>query len=248
LSDSKLQQLCQPVFSRVISLGISAAAQTSLKGYPNLRTEPVEANAIASRVEALFAELETEAKPEPDLSRKFARVRPVIEFWIDSTLSHSGVVPNWNHRLTTARQALSYESLFFINLKAELKRLESTPEDRDVLEIYRSCLRLGFRGSLADNPSQLKLQLDEIETALAKAGSARMLSCWPDGAEAHLPNTDDRRPPDTRHLRVLSAAFGSLTLVVFLVIITVWVAGRVRASESVHKTQPALQPAGVARP
>jgi type VI secretion system protein ImpK len=172
--------------------------------------------ALRARVGALFADIERQLRLAGIAAEDILSARFALTAHIDEAINRS----DWRHKQIWGQNPLSLEYFntnnagveFFDNLEALRQRPEARP---DLLEIYYTCLALGFEGKYAlTDPRQLQTLIESTARDLERVrGRASTLS----------PHGD---PPDeslTRAARDLSlwivAAIGAgvvfLTFLVF---------------------------------
>ena len=117
---------------------------------------------------------------------------------------------------------------FFLNL-AELGNRQDSEDLADVLEVYQTCLLLGFRGKFASNPEGLEGLLNGVAERIRRIRGAPPLV----GPDAPLPQGES--PPRLRDPWIFR--LGVTTLVVFILAVVLFALFRWSLGSAVNELE-----------
>ena len=150
----KLTDLCQPLFQYACLLNRSAR-----QGGNN------DLHQVRSDIDALFSEMATEVRSEPALRPRFARIQLVLMIFMDEFIRKSqlGFGAKWRS-LAESRKITDGDERFFDMLDVALK----DPSDGalDELQIYYTCMGLGFTGWYEGQTDHLRKRMLELSARL----------------------------------------------------------------------------------
>src|SRR5689334_596798 len=135
-----LLELCEPLFKKICllnRLGRKAGSASATIEYEKLRLE----------IKELLAELEKKSTTEPGLGAQWRKVELALVFFVDSMIAESGlsVSAMWHqNRLAYERKELAGDEKFFDLLDETLN--DPSPEATERLQIFYTCLGVGFTG------------------------------------------------------------------------------------------------------
>lgn len=167
-----LSELCEPVFTRVSLL------------YRSLRVG-VRVGSVMEERQAFKRLLETELTRRAQdhsaqLWRQYEQVRLPLTFFVDGIIAGNRSLPysdEWNrNRLAADSRELTGDEKFYDLLDETLA--DTSPEAIDRIEIFYTCLALGFVGSLAPEGEELRRY---IMTCSHRLHDARRLALSGDG-------------------------------------------------------------------
>jgi type IV/VI secretion system ImpK/VasF family protein len=158
-----LLELCEPLFKKICllnRLGRKAGSASATVEYEKLRLE----------IKELFAELEKKSTTEPGLGAQWKKVELAVVFFVDSMIAESGlsVSSTWHqNRLAYERKELAGDEKFFDLLDETLN--DPSPEATERLQIFYTCLGLGFTGWYAGQNEYLRGKMVDISHRIKAA-------------------------------------------------------------------------------
>ncbi|MBI3871712.1 MAG: DotU family type IV/VI secretion system protein [candidate division Zixibacteria bacterium] len=217
-SQHLLPQTCQPVFSFILGL---------LGG--NDLGDPA---ALRTNIGTIFAQMERQTRQAGITAEEILSARFALTAFIDEAIARS----DWSGKSGWAQNPLSLEYFNTNNAGVEFfdrfEELRLRPDAKtDILEVYYTCLALGFEGKYAlTDPRQLSALIETTARDLARVrgGSPALSPAWepPEQAFAQLKNDI---PP------VVMAAIGfGVVFIIFLIL-------RLLASSSAHQIAAGLK-------
>ena len=179
----KLSELCEPVLQYVCRLNRSARRGVDL-----------EPNAVRADIEQLFRDAEREAASDPFLSDQYSKVELALVYFVDFMIKESKLsfASDWRE-LAHERDKLAGDEEFFDLLEETLADTSEAGTER--LEVFYTCMGLGFTGFYQTQPDQLKKKMMEVAARLRRRmeteSSARIV---PEAYE-HVDTSDLIQPP-----------------------------------------------------
>ncbi|MEM7754212.1 MAG: DotU family type IV/VI secretion system protein [Planctomycetota bacterium] len=179
----KLSELCEPVLQYVCRLNRSARRGVDL-----------ESNTIRADIEQLFRDADREAASDPFLSDQWSKVELALVYFVDFMIKESKLsfASEWRE-LAHERDKLAGDEEFFDLLEESLGDTSEAGSER--LEVFYTCMGLGFTGFYATQPDQLKKKMMEVAARLRRRmeteASARIV---PEAYE-HVDTSDLIQPP-----------------------------------------------------
>jgi len=158
-----LLELCEPLFKKICllnRLGRKAGSASATIEYEKLRLE----------IKELLAELEKKSTTEPGLGAQWKKVELAVVFFVDSMIAESGlsVSSTWHqNRLAYERKELAGDEKFFDLLDETLN--DPSPEATERLQIFYTCLGLGFTGWYAGQNEYLRGKMVDISHRIKAA-------------------------------------------------------------------------------
>ena len=158
-----LLELCEPLFKKVCllnRLGRKGAGASTAIEYEKLRLE----------IKELFTDLEKKASAAPGLAAQWRKVEMALTFFVDSMIAESGlaVSATWHqNRLAYERKELAGDEKFFDLLDETLN--DPSPEATERLQIFYTCLGLGFTGWYAGQNEYLRGKMLDINQRIREA-------------------------------------------------------------------------------
>ena len=158
-----LLELCEPLFKKVCllnRLGRKGAGASAAIEYEKLRLE----------IKELFADLEKKANAAPGLAAQWRKVEMALTFFVDSMIAESGlaVSATWHqNRLAYERKELAGDEKFFDLLDETLN--DPSPEATERLQIFYTCLGLGFTGWYTGQNEYLRGKMVDISHRIKAA-------------------------------------------------------------------------------
>jgi len=158
-----LLELCEPLFKKVCllnRLGRKGAGGSAAIEYEKLRLE----------IKELFAELEKKSNTEPGLGAQWRKVEMALIFFVDSMIAEGGLSASatWHqNRLAYERKELAGDEKFFDLLDETLN--DPSPEATERLQIFYTCLGLGFTGWYAGQNEYLRGKMVDISHRIKAA-------------------------------------------------------------------------------
>src|SRR3954452_7233275 len=149
-----LPQLAEPLFHYICRLNRSARKG----GGQELRQ-------VRSEVKGLFADMRAKAAKDPRLSAQYERVELPLLFFVDFMIKERKLpfAADWQE-LAHERNELGGDERFFDLLDVTLA--DTGPESAERLEVFYTCLGLGFTGWYTGQPEQLRKKMLEISGRL----------------------------------------------------------------------------------
>jgi type IV/VI secretion system ImpK/VasF family protein len=158
-----LLELCEPLFKKICllnRLGRKGAGGSAAIEYEKLRLE----------IKELFAELEKKSNTEPGLGAQWRKVEMALIFFVDSMIAEGGLGASatWHqNRLAYERKELAGDEKFFDLLDETLN--DPSPEATERLQIFYTCLGLGFTGWYAGQNEYLRGKMVDISHRIKAA-------------------------------------------------------------------------------
>jgi type IV/VI secretion system ImpK/VasF family protein len=151
-----LLELCEPLFKKVCLLNRLGRKGASLSA-------AVDPEKLRIEVKELFSDIQKRASSEPGLAAQWQKVELPMIFFVDSMIAECGlsVSAHWNqNRLAYERKELAGDEKFFDLLDETLK--DPSEEATERLQVFYTCLGLGFTGWYAGQPEFLRGKMLDI--------------------------------------------------------------------------------------
>ncbi|MBV8101777.1 MAG: DotU family type IV/VI secretion system protein [Verrucomicrobia bacterium] len=158
-----LLELCEPFFKKVCLLNRLARKGASLSA-------AVDPEKLRLEIKELFSDAQKRASAEPLLAAQWQKVELPMIFFIDSMIAECGLTisANWNrNRLAYERKELAGDEKFFDLLDDTLK--DQSEEATERLQIFYTCLGLGFTGWYAGQNEYLRGKMLDISQRIGPA-------------------------------------------------------------------------------
>ncbi len=199
----KLAEVCEPVFQYVCRLNRSARRGVDL--------EPA---AVRADIEAILSEAKGKANSDPLLAENFSKIELPLIYFIDFMIKESQLhfARDWRE-LAHERDKLAGDEEFFDLLDETLKDQSESATDR--LEVYYTCLGLGFMGMYVGQKEYLKKKTMEVAARLRKRMETEQSARIVPEAYEHV-DTSDLIQPASRGLLGLVIALVVIGLVVLI--------------------------------
>jgi type VI secretion system protein ImpK len=158
-----LLELCEPVFKKICllnRLGRKGGSFSTLSDHEKLRLE----------IKELFAGIEKQASADSGLVAQWRKVELPLIFFVDSMIAECGlsVSAAWNeNRLAYDRKELAGDEKFFDFLDETLS--DSSKQATERLQIFYTCLGLGFTGWYAGQKEYLRGKMLDISQRIRDA-------------------------------------------------------------------------------
>ena len=151
-----LLELCEPLFKKVCLLNRMGRKGASLSA-------AVDHEKLCGEIKELFLDTQRRASAEPGLSAQWQKVELPLIFFVDSMIAECGlsVSASWNqNRLAYERKELAGDEKFFDLLDDTLK--DPSDEATERLQIFYTCLGLGFTGWYSGQPEYLRGKMQDV--------------------------------------------------------------------------------------
>jgi len=153
-------ELCEPLFRKVCLLN-----RLGRKGGGSLDYEP-----LRLEIEELFSQARQVSQEDAELRLQWQKLELPLIFFVDSMISESGlpVAPTWNrNRIAYERKELAGDEKFFDELDETLK--DPSDEATQRLQVFYTCIGLGFAGWYAGQPEYLRGKMLDISQRIRSA-------------------------------------------------------------------------------
>jgi type VI secretion system protein ImpK len=158
-----LLELCEPLFKKVCLLNRLGRKGAAL-------STSVEPEKLRLEIKELFADAERKASAEPGLKAQWQKIELPLIFFVDSMIAECGltVSAGWHqNRLAYERKELAGDEKFFDLLDETLN--DPSKEATDRLEIFYTCIGLGFTGWYAGQAEYLRGKMFDISQRIRPA-------------------------------------------------------------------------------
>jgi type IV/VI secretion system ImpK/VasF family protein len=159
-----LLELCEPLFKKVCLLNRlgrkGASVSSGATDHERLRLE----------IKQLFADIEKRANVDPGLRAQWQKIELPLIFFVDSMIAESGLIVSsrWHqNRLAYERKELAGDEKFFDLLDETLN--DPSEEATERLQIFYTCLGLGFTGWYAGQTEYLRGKMLDISHRIQPA-------------------------------------------------------------------------------
>jgi len=153
-------ELCEPLFRKVCLLN-----RLGRKGGGSLDYEP-----LRLEIEELFSQARQVSQDDAELRLQWQKLELPLIFFVDSMISESGLAlaPVWNrNRIAYERKELAGDEKFFDELDETLK--DPSDEATQRLQVFYTCIGLGFAGWYAGQPEYLRGKMLDISQRIRSA-------------------------------------------------------------------------------
>jgi type IV/VI secretion system ImpK/VasF family protein len=151
-----LLELCEPLFKKICLLNRLGRKGGSLSTSSDLEKLRLE-------IKQLFTDIEKRASTDSGLAAQWQKVELPLIFFVDSMIAECGlsVSAAWNeNRLAYDRKELAGDEKFFDLLDETLS--DSSEQATERLQIFYTCLGLGFTGWYAGQSEYLRGKMHDI--------------------------------------------------------------------------------------
>jgi type VI secretion system protein ImpK len=158
-----LLELCEPLFTKVCLLNRLGRKGASL-------SSAVDPEKLRIEIKELFSDIQRRANAEPGLAAQWQKIELPMVFFADSMIAECGLSfsANWNqNRIAYERKELAGDEKFFDMLDNTLK--DPSEEATDRLQIFYTCLGLGFTGLYAGQIEYLRRKMLDISQRIRPA-------------------------------------------------------------------------------
>lgn len=201
-----LVELVEPYFEYICRLN-----RTARKG------GDAQEAAVRSEVLRLLADMKTKSQAEGKLQENFLKVELPLIFFVDSMISESRLkfAQRWNsNRLAFDRKELAGDEKFFDMLDETLQDASSDATER--LQVYYTCLGLGFSGWYAGQSDYLARKMKEIAARIGVNTSPEAKGKIVPEAYEKVDTRDLVQPPAAALTGVLIVLASLIGLLLFL--------------------------------
>jgi len=153
-------ELCEPLFRKICLLN-----RLGRKGGGSLDYEP-----LRLEIEELFSQARQVSQEDAELRLQWQKLELPLIFFVDSMISESGLAlaPVWNrNRIAYERKELAGDEKFFDELDETLK--DPSDEATQRLQVFYTCIGLGFAGWYAGQPEYLRGKMLDISQRIRSA-------------------------------------------------------------------------------
>jgi type VI protein secretion system component VasF len=158
-----LLELCEPLFKKVCLLN-----RLGRKGGSVSTT--IDPDKLRLEIKGIFQEIEKRAKLDSRLAAQWQKVETPLIFFVDSMIAECGlsVSAAWHqNRLAYERKELAGDEKFFDLLDDTLN--DSSKEATERLQVFYTCLGLGFTGWYAGQNEYLRGKMLDISHRIGEA-------------------------------------------------------------------------------
>ena len=151
-----LLELCEPLFKKVCLLNRLGRKGASVSG-------AMDPEKLRLEIKELFGDLEKRANADPGLKAQWQKIELPLIFFVDSMIAESGLLVStrWHeNRLAYERKELAGDEKFFDFLDETLS--DPSEEATERLQIFYTCLGLGFTGWYAGQTEYLRGKMVDI--------------------------------------------------------------------------------------
>ena len=201
-----VNELCEPVFAYVCQLS-RLHRNGGTVSFDRARLE----------IDRLREEMARQAEDDPRLLDQYNKVKAPLLYFIDDIVAQAGwpISEQWNNdRLAFRDGEYAGNDRFFELLDETLEQRGQEATER--LEVFYTCMGLGFTGSYAlSDPQKLRLKMSSVADRLGVRGNSWEKRVCPEAYK----HTDTRvltAPPGGSLFRVFLLLLASIFLVFFL--------------------------------
>jgi type VI protein secretion system component VasF len=158
-----LLELCEPLFKKVCLLNRLARKGASL-------STAIDPEKLRLEIKELFSDIQKQAGTKPGLAPQWQKLELPMIFFVDSMIAECGLAisANWNrNRLAYEQKELAGDEKFFDLLDDTLK--DPSEEATERLQIFYTCLGLGFTGWYAGQNEYLRGKMLDISNRISSA-------------------------------------------------------------------------------
>jgi type VI secretion system protein ImpK len=198
-----LLELSDPLFQFVCRLNRSMRKGASLA-----------MDSVRSDVKAIFEDMRSKSSNDRALSAQYNQIELVLIFFVDFMIKESNLAfANEWQELADEHNELSGDEKFFDMLDQTLA--DNSDEASERLQVFYTCIGLGFSGFYTGQPEYLRKKMFEITPRLRKYGVVEdNVRICPDAYD-HLDTSDLIEPPGKSLVGLVIALIG-LLLVLFV--------------------------------
>ena len=199
-----LLELCEPLFQYICYLRRSARAGASF-----------EMSRVRSEIEGTLQQMREQARADSHLRTQFEKVELPLIFFVDFMIKESSLefADQWEEIAFSEYQELAGDERFFDFLEETLDERGQEADER--LEIYYTCIGLGFSGFYTGQPEALREKMQQISARIRGRLQGDQSRLCPEAYE-HVDTTDLIEPPGYSLLGMGLALVG---LVVLLLVV-----------------------------
>jgi type IV/VI secretion system ImpK/VasF family protein len=217
-----LLELCDPLFKKICLLNRLGRKGGGPTNYDQLRLE----------IQDLFKQLGQTAEKEPLLRAQWRKIEMPLAFFTDSMIAESRipVADQWHkNRLAYDQKELAGDEKFFDLLDETLN--DPSAEATERLQVFYTCIGLGFTGWYATQPEYLRGKMIDISHRIqGSMETDRKARLCPE-AYQYLDTRDLVQPPGSK-LGAIVLLFAGLCLIVFAVEIYLFRAASISLTDS----------------
>lgn len=200
-----LHDLCEPLFQVVCRINRSAR-----KGLP------LDFHQVRAEVKAMLADMKLRSNSMPGVAEQFDKVELPLIFFADSMISESSVnfARMWdNQRLAEELNPpqLGGDERFFDLLDEALA--DRSPGAAERLQIFYTCLGLGFTGFYTGQPEFLRRKMNEILSRLKNSGEVELTSRVCPETYENVNTSDLVEPPGVKLMGWMIGVVGLILIV-----------------------------------
>ena len=201
-----LQELCEPIFQEICRLN-----RLARKGGGSA----AELGRDMARVRSVFEEMKSRASGDVGLLNQYMEVEKPLVYFVDFMLSESKLpwAGEWPWLEQEKYQELVGQMKFFELLDETL--VDPSPAATDRLQIFYTCIGLGFTGFYVDEPEVLRRKMLEIQNRIRDRVELQETTRFIPESEMRV-NTSNLYEPPGRRLGMLVIALVGLVMVLFI--------------------------------
>ncbi len=139
-----LSEICEPLFLFACRLNRAARAEDM----------PLDVSAVRAEAERVFRTM-AEMAVQASLEDQYEKVRPALLFFLDMTIASSSHPWKEQWSLMSREEGWAAPGQDFFRLLEETEA-DRSPAANERLQIFFTCLALGFEGAYHDRPEDLK--------------------------------------------------------------------------------------------
>ena len=158
-----LLELCEPLFKKVCLLNRLARKGASL-------STAIDSDRLRLEIKELFSGIQKRASATPGLAAQWQKLELPMIFFVDSMIAECGlsISASWNrNRIAYEQKELAGDEKFFDLLDDTLK--DPSQEATERLQIFYTCLGLGFTGWYAGQNEYLRGKMLDISHRIGSA-------------------------------------------------------------------------------
>ncbi|MEM9066113.1 MAG: DotU family type IV/VI secretion system protein [Planctomycetota bacterium] len=196
----RLAEACEPLFQYVCRLNRSARKGVHM-----------EASVARSEVLGRLADVRSKVAGKPGMTDQFDKVELPLIYFVDFMIKESDAsfAKEWKE-LAHERNKLAGDEEFFDLLDETLA--DSGPEAAERLEVFYTCMGLGFTGFYTGQPEYLRKKMMEISTRLRSVLEENPGSRVCPEAYQHTDTSDLIQPPGRSVVGIVIALAGLIVL------------------------------------
>jgi type IV/VI secretion system ImpK/VasF family protein len=197
-----LPELCEPLMQYICRLSRMARKGAS-----------ATADDVRAQIKALLADMKSKAAAIPGMPQQFDKVELPLIFFADSMIRESALpfARQWRD-LAQERNELAGDEKFYDLLEETLADRSEAATER--LQIFYTCLGLGFTGWYQGQPEYLRKKMMELFARIRSRGDADATGRLCPESYQNI-NTADLIQPPGRSLTMIGIALVGLIVVLF---------------------------------